>query len=80
MAQTQDQGAAGTPAGTDDAQPQETTTTGDVSSAGASPQRSGGSPGSGPITGTTGTGIAADETGFGESGSLPDIAGPPVAR
>jgi len=35
---------------------------------------SGGS--SGPITGTTGTGIAAEETGYGESGSLPDTAAP----
>ena len=35
---------------------------------------------SGPTAGSTGTGIAADETGFGESGSLPDTAAPPVAR
>jgi hypothetical protein len=35
---------------------------------------------SGPTAGTTGTGIAAYETGFGESGSLPDTAAPPAAR
>ena len=37
------------------------------------------SPG-GPTAGTTGTGIAADETGYGESGSLPDTASAPIVR
>ncbi len=34
----------------------------------------------GGSAGTTGTGITAGETGYGERGQLPDTAAPPVAQ
>lgn len=42
-------------------------------------QNTGSNPGN-RVSGTTGTGIASGETGYGESGQLPDPAAPPISQ